>query len=63
MIIVHPKYKVFNSMNNDTFFNPYDIALIRLNTSVDFARVNGYYRVNTICLPQENDIQENEEMA
>ena len=34
-----------------------------MNTSVDITPVDGYYKVNTICLPQKNDTQENEEMA
>ena len=42
---------------------PYDIALIQLENSIDFTQVNGYYKVNSICLPQENHRQENEEMA
>ena len=63
-VIIHDKYIEYDLRHhNETVLNPYDIALIRLVRSVDFARVNGYYKVNSICLPQENDTQENEELA
>ena len=63
-MIAHPKFEEYKLANNDTYPNPYDIALIQLDYStVEFEQVNGYYKVNSICLPQENHRQENEEMA
>ena len=62
-IIIHSKYENYKSTHNNTNENPYDIAMIQLDRSVYFTRVNNYYKVNTICLPQENDKQEKAEMV
>ena len=62
-VVLHPKYNETESTLTDDDMNPYDIAMIRLDRSVNFTRVNDYYKINTICLPQEYDTQEKDEMA
>ena len=63
-VIAHPKFEEYKLAHNNTYPNPYDIALIQLEEStVDFKQENGYYKVNSICLPKENHRQEKEEMA
>ena len=62
-VILHDKYEEYRSAHNNTHRNPYDIALIQLSQSVDFTKNNGYYKVNSICLPQKNYTQEKEELA
>ena len=64
-VVLHHKYEEYESTHNDTHIkpNPYDIAMIRLHRSVDFTRVNNYYKINSICLPQKNDTQEKEELV
>ena len=64
-VVLYPKYEEYESTHNDTHIKPnlFDIALIRLHRRVDFTRVNNYYKINTICLPKENDRQEKEELA
>ena len=60
-VFIHPKYQEYLSSHNGT--NPYDLALIRLPRSVNFTAINRYYSVNTICLPQVNDTQEEDKLA
>ena len=62
-VIIHHKFEEYKLAHNNTYPNPYDIALIQLEYGIDFTQINGYYKVNSICLPQENHRQEKEEMA